>query len=468
MPLPVTWFGTVLGDVVAGNLNLVTEPLTVSLHGVLFNPVGSMTTTGDLSDEVVGSGYTPLTLTGKAVSVTRTGDTNVVRFTANDAVWAALSPSARYAVVSAGTRLVFCIDGGLSAAGGGEGRIDFTIEVAAGTADPNSNARTRRTLDFLRGRAGAGSVDRFVLGQHLGQSTTSSTSGGQADWDAIAAIAGQRPQMMGGDYDGGSQNYANLNPLLEAHQASGGIVAISIHARIPAIGVDHEQYRQSTVKLDMDDMVTVGHPTYEAWHDRIDTYMAGLLDLQARDVSPILGPLHECTAGGDSFNWCVANPSQTTANYIAAYRQLMSHLWDGGCHNILSLWHPHDANTSGNPLGLSRTRFYPGDAYVDLVGPSVYDPDPANDGKTSVLNDLRINVPGKVHGLAEFGWKAVNGSPPASAYPIDYRKWVEFIKSQPHLAFGKNWSGSWSMHRHLSLNDAVNDPWLIKLGGTHP
>lgn len=99
-----------------------------------------------------------------------------------------------------------------------------------------------------------------------------------------------------------------------------------------------------------------GYAAFMAWAQQLAR------EVKAVGSPVVLRPLHE---GNGGWFWWGGNAT----NYIAVWRQLFGVFQSEGVRNVIWLYATSDL-CSGSTC--STTAFYPGDAYVDMLGPDLY------------------------------------------------------------------------------------------------
>lgn len=107
----------------------------------------------------------------------------------------------------------------------------------------------------------------------------------------------------------------------------------------------------------------------------------------------------------------VADPKNTPAAYVAAYRHVVNVFRAAGATNVNWMWSPNlvDANP-----GISLASLYPGDSYVDVIGLSGYESDATmtfDSRFTDTFADLAEVAPTKPIVIAETGVAAGDSRP---------------------------------------------------------
>lgn len=98
------------------------------------------------------------------------------------------------------------------------------------------------------------------------------------------------------------------------------------------------------------------HAAFMAWAQQLAR------EVKAVGKPVVLRPLHE--GNGQWFWW-----GGHATNFVALWRQLFQLFQDEGAHNVIWLWAAADICPNANCNALA---FYPGDAYVDVLGVDLY------------------------------------------------------------------------------------------------
>jgi mannan endo-1,4-beta-mannosidase len=205
---------------------------------------------------------------------------------------------------------------------------------------------------------------RIIAGQH-----TSAAAGPEIA--AVEAVTGKLPALRGFDllsYSGTTAT-RHMNPDTIAELAANqgtveaaiawsrdrrGLVTICWHWFAPLGGTDKTFYTRNT-DFDVRRACDPDTPEHAALLADIDRIAEALARLQDAGVPVLWRPLHE--ADGGWFWWGAHGPEP----YLALYRLLFDRLVHGhGLHNLIWVWNAPDS------------RWYPGDAYVDIVGDDIY------------------------------------------------------------------------------------------------
>lgn len=305
-------------------------------------------------------------------------------------------------------------------------------------------------LHSLRTRAD----QRVLLGQFLGYPNRNPIEGNSFSLrpaEEIFGRTGRWPALIGADYSGRTVldytnhrdlDYRSVNPVLKDYARAGGLVTLSVHFPSPFpphglrdAGADLRQLLQSG-------------PVREKWLRQLDYVAAGLSDLQASGVIVLFRPLHEHTGAG---HWWTKGKATGTPDYDATYRAVWIELFqyftrEKQLHNLLWVWNPK-SNYTGT---------YPGEAYVDVVGPDQYDADFGDVYEANFGGQFReMLATGKVFGVQETG--------PADATKYDARKLIEVVRARgPETAFILVWHDPpYRLANMQHLEELVRDRWIV-------
>ncbi|MEM7531857.1 MAG: glycosyl hydrolase [Chloroflexota bacterium] len=332
--------------------------------------------------------------------------------------------------------------------------------------NPNATQRTRDVLAYLTNQTDNCGV---MAGQQTGHGLQSTES--------YQALIAQLQQETGRwvsfveldyyDWDR-SQDYRAMNtPLLE-HWERGGLVGVSWHAPNPWTNGD--SWDQSNANLN--ELLDENSAVHARWIAALDGVAEGLAHLRDAGVVVLWRPLHEMN--GNWFWWGMnIHPDDPTP-----YHRLWQHMFDyfthtKGLDNLLWVYattgHVHSSWT--RPVDF----YYPGDAYVDIVGQDVY-----NDALDGV-NYEELLALGKPFALTEFGpLDARDGSYdmltmlnqvlaryPRTIYWLSWHDWVE-NGAQQHISIIRNQNANTLMNHEcvttldeMAINTATPTPTPI-------
>jgi mannan endo-1,4-beta-mannosidase len=289
----------------------------------------------------------------------------------------------------------------------------------------------------------------------------------QWDWDPIKA-QGHTPGLMGVGWvcdDGKRTAPCNGKPFIAKgllqkaadHFHAGGLVQVdeAIGNPLTLNGVPDTRFTQE----DFAHLLTPGDPIHRNFLSQLDVIADGYQLLQEQGVVALVHALPEMN--GDWFWW----GRGTAEQYKALFRMEFDHLTKTrGLHNLLFTYAPN-AGTG------SYAAYYPGDAYIDIVGLDYYvdasGPIPKAEGYDELTTAI---APCKPFGLVEFG--PLHGGEQAFS-PRDYDQLIVAIKAtMPKVTYWHSWKGVWGMgiadyddgRRHLNVAQLLSDPWVVNLG----
>jgi mannan endo-1,4-beta-mannosidase len=312
-----------------------------------------------------------------------------------------------------------------------------SFSLATETADPKADPTARQVLKYIAGLHEP-PQPRILSGQF----TNYGTGARLKECEDTFHKTGHWPALIGLDYaefGTGGLDYKNVDRIAIDYAKHGGLVTISAHLPNPANprggGINDKG-------VDLETLLTVGHPNHERWMRELDTLAAGLGVLQDANVTVLWRPFHEMNGGW--FWWGDKPP----ASFIRLWRHMFDHFTRvKGLHNLLWVYGPNHGN--------KVTTFYPGDTYVDLIGLDAYtdfvDPDHIK-GYDEIT---RINKP---FGFTEFG--PHGASDPPGTY--DYREFLIGIRRNfPKTSFFLAWHNNWSLSRNHHGKELLANPTII-------
>jgi mannan endo-1,4-beta-mannosidase len=156
----------------------------------------------------------------------------------------------------------------------------------------------------------------------------------------------------------------------------------------------------------------------------------------------------------------------TAEQYKALYRMEFDYLTKTkNLHNLLFTYSPNaDSGRYGD--------YYPGDAFIDVVGLDYYlgvdGPIPKADGYDELTGQV---APCKPFALIEFGPLPGGGKTPFS--PRDYHELIVSIReTMPKVTYWYSWNSIWGMgiaettkgESHRNVAELLADPWVANLG----
>jgi hypothetical protein len=228
---------------------------------------------------------------------------------------------------------------------------------AVTTTAPTTAPTTTTTTTTTAAHGSAAALLAYLnslTGQHVivGQHTSYWDSNPMDVVQGTVSQTGKTPAILGTTTGmvGSTENGVSLS---NSFLAQGGIPLVSWWPADPITG----QYGESSPMSSSNfaSLIVSGSSGYVAWHKMLDAQIAQLKQING---PVIYRPMMEME-GSDSW-W----KGQSQATYIQLWQQMHDYFVANGVTNVLWHWCP-DANTNG-------MTYYPGDAYVDIVGGDLY------------------------------------------------------------------------------------------------
>jgi len=229
------------------------------------------------------------------------------------------------------------------------------FNVSAQLANPNAIESARQLMQMLADLYGT----YFITGQY----TDYGVNG--AEFQVIRDITGQTPAIMGldmMDYTPSRVAHGTVGHTVEhaiEFHRMGGIVTFCWHWNAPEDYITGTWYRAFftyVTNIDLRRILDGDDPQgFDLLMRDIDTISEQLLRLQEADVPVLWRPLHE--AAGGWFWWGAAGPEAQIELWRIMFDRMTNY---HGLNNLIWLWNGEHAD------------WYPGDAYVDIIGEDVY------------------------------------------------------------------------------------------------
>ena len=242
--------------------------------------------------------------------------------------------------------------------------VDESVyQVAPGLINPDAGAEALALYDTLRGYYGKA----ILSGQFCSQGADG------PEMKAIYDLTGKYPAILGLDMMDYSPARAALGARSDAveravkYHAMGGIITFCWHWNAPTATLKEGKdangnprwwggfYTDNTT-FDFSRALSGENPEEKAALEKDIAAIAGKLkELESQGVPVLWRPLHE--ASGGWFWWGAQGPE--------AYKQLWVYLYDQltnvyHCNNLIWVWNGQHPD------------WYPGDAYVDIIGEDIY------------------------------------------------------------------------------------------------
>jgi hypothetical protein len=254
---------------------------------------------------------------------------------------------------------------------------------------PNASPEAQALLAYLHDIHGK----KMLSGQQRGWRGTNELG---FELQHIQQHTGKLPAILGLEAAGmqGGRSQTGNGPSIVVRQAMdwysnrNGIVTFCWHWNAP-VG-KHAFYTKDT-DFDAARAVTPGTPEYTGVLQDLDTIAEQLKLLQAAQVPVLWRPLHE--ANGRWFWWGAAGPEACVKLWHLMFERFTTH---HGLTNLIWVFSP------GASIDLAA--WYPGDAYVDIIGQDHYPMD-GNHGAAKEIYDELLALGGKTKlvGMSENG-----------------------------------------------------------------
>ena len=199
----------------------------------------------------------------------------------------------------------------------------------------------------------------------------------ETEFNYIEEKTGKLPAIRGFDYGNfccpafGSDDGSTERVIAWAEK--GGLATASFHLNVPAdfasytigskIPWDQTTYSQKT-DFSPAKAATEGTKENQYYTQALDTLCEQFAILQEKGITVLWRPLHEAEGGGgESGSWFWWG-REGSAAYRQLYQYTYKYMTGKGLHNLIWEWNSYDYSSSAN--------WYPGDAYVDIIGYDKY------------------------------------------------------------------------------------------------
>ncbi len=300
---------------------------------------------------------------------------------------------------------------------------------------PGASAEARTLMSFFADVYGR----KVIAGQHDGWRLTNGLS---EELNYITNTTGKLPALLEFDLGGvtgqPTQRDGSHRPMRRAvdwSQNRHGLVAACCHWRAP---MNEPAFYTKETSFDISRAVTEGTPEYAATVRDLDTIAGELEILREAHVPVLWRPLHE--ANGRWFWWGAGGPEPFKKLWRMMYVNFT------GKHHLDNLiW----VFSPGAETDLAA--WYPGDAYVDIIGQDHYPMDGNHNSAKDIFDELSKMTRGqKLIALGE------NGPIPDPA---------QMKKSKADWLFFTTWAGSILFEKTTAeqLRAYYNDPYVLTL-----
>lgn len=308
-----------------------------------------------------------------------------------------------------------------------------------------SRANVIRTLQSLS------DVDspKWMLGQNVGHGSDDLPAKYQSSFGKLEQRYGTCPKMLGLDlgYEETPRSNKTLTRIAKQHAQRGGVVTISLHPK----SVFGGGLRDVSNRRNFREIFRKGSMANLRWFSTLDRVAAQLQVLQDQGVIVLWRPLHEMNGGW--FWWCPKSDGKwlDKKDFIQLWRE--SHDYLVQKKRLRNLIWVYSAAVQTDPTQKSATHYYPGDAYVDVVGLDYY---------SNTMDDLdafgsysKLAELGKPIGLTEVG-----PGPGKRDGSFDAQNVAALMARHRRLGFVLFWH-SWE-NAKVAIADISNNAALVK------
>lgn len=176
-----------------------------------------------------------------------------------------------------------------------------------------------------------------------------------------------------------SVSFLQMNNLIKKAYSAGGLITLSWHTNNPMTNGSTWDTTE-TVKYILEGRVL--HTKYRAWLLNVANFVSNLKDKKGNLIPVIFRPYHEMN--GSWFWWGAENC--TPEDYKTLWRETVSILSsDFNVHNLIYAYSPNGLDNDEDYL-----KYYPGDAYVDMLGIDIYQHGTTEDFIKQLKNDVSL------------------------------------------------------------------------------
>ena len=219
----------------------------------------------------------------------------------------------------------------------------------------------------------------------------------EAEW--VNYHTGKYPAIATVDYihlDYAPANWIDYTEIsfLENWWDSNGIVSAGWHWNVPiSEGSDENSFYSSGNSFSASSAIIDGTWENEVINADLEEIADYLLLLQAKNIPLLWRPLHEASGNyniqGDAWFWWGNDGAEA---YVALWKYMFNYFKDKGLNNLIWVW----------TTQIDDDAFYPGDAYVDIIGRDVYGNSDADD-IAEQFTTIQETYPNKMVTMSEFG-----------------------------------------------------------------
>ena len=300
------------------------------------------------------------------------------------------------------------------------------------------------------------STKKILSGQRIGFVDGGGDDDGIVDFTAVAAKSGGvYPAIMAfdfGDYD--ARTY-DLTRIIN-HWNAGGLVHAVAHWSNPA-AANVWAWPLSYPMFTLSQAYTPGNSTYNNFRANLVALGDGIQTLATDNVVLMFAPFHEPNDDNDppTFWWAGGGAGNSTAQYIALWRYVHDYITvTRGLTNVIWVF-----ATTRYP---DPEPYYPGDAYVDVVGIDYYSETDRFNDSTARNYYTTLLTHGKPFAITELGQCSGGEFDGAACEGRDARVIINDLSTYfPKAAWWYNWDDEWALGNQNFVTNLFADPRVI-------
>lgn len=227
---------------------------------------------------------------------------------------------------------------------------ELSVQIPYRLSTPSPLDRTKRMWSYL--------TDTFTHKIHSGAMSLNAKE--EAEW--LFSQTGKYPALIGLDFMNHTRNYSWFDKSVLVNETRNwynrdGLVTVCWHWRDPSRATD--EFYTSGTAFDVSKITEKTSPEYQAMLSDIDIIAAYLKQLNNDNIPVLFRPLHE--ASGGWFWWGAKGAEPCKALWRIMFDRLVNY---HGLKNLIWVW--------TTDAGTDNLDWYPGDAYVDILGADIY------------------------------------------------------------------------------------------------
>ena len=276
-------------------------------------------------------------------------------------------------------------------------------------ADPSATTATKRLYKYLRACYGVKTLS----------SVLADVNWNTKEAEKVFKATGKYPAFNCFDFihiyvpeGNGWINYSDITPVSQWVE-NGGLVQLMWHFNVPVsetttVGKDGSGVTCSPDKTTFKAANALVSGTWEnKWfYSQMEKVADVLLKLQEKGIVAVWRPFHEAAGNAElktaaawakSWFWWGYDGAETYKNL---WKAMFDYFQQKGVHNLLWVWTTQNFNGDATKYN-NDAAWYPGDAYVDIIGRDLYGSSAAQNKQE--YNEISSRYPNKIIALAECG-----------------------------------------------------------------